>query len=247
VKRVSTSLDDVCSASVPLHSLPALAAIRNRPGVTVALHQGRAYLRWHAGDEPVLRALLPIAGVQTYVKCDDHWHRFGRHLPSFDYPSDAEYRPLHMALTPLPLHPLPPSVGAQPADRPALTLVPDARPRPAFALLCGLQELARWADTVPDGRLQMLQAARREDRVLILGSPLPPLPRAERLWGKTVLAPLGFRLDPALPDSTIRAALGIADDELLLVTAGGVEAIESAALHTLGRAQVRLALEGSAS
>ena len=69
----------------------------------------------------------------------------------------------------------------------------------------------------------------------------------ERFWGESVLVPLGQRLDPELPSDAIREALGIAADELLLLTGAAAEVISTAALWPLTRAQIRLALEELAS
>jgi hypothetical protein len=236
---------DISCASVPEESLPALAAIRAHQNVTVALACGRAWVRWQAGDEAVLRALLPIAGVHWYVQKKEHWHRFGYHLPAFDLPLNATYRPLHHLLTPAPVEAVPPP--AYRADPVAIRLTADVRPRPTTALRCNVRDLQRWADSVPSGRLESLRAARCGAKLLLLGSRLPPLRAGERFWGESVLVPLGQRLDPELPSDAIREALLIAADELLLLTGAAAEVISTAALRPLTRAQIRLALEELAS
>jgi hypothetical protein len=58
-----------------------------------------------------------------------------------------------------------------------------------------------------------------------------------------VLIPLGQRPEPELPSGAIREALGIAVDELLLMTDAAAEVISKAVLRPLTRAQIRLALE----
>ena len=92
----------------------------------------------------------------------------------------------------------------------------------------------------PEGRLDL-------QRLLVLGPRLPPLAGPERFWGKGVLSPLGFAPEPNLPPDALRAALGIGDDEILLLTAAGAEAIPMAALLPLTRAQLRLALQEGSS
>jgi len=232
-------LHDVCCASLPPESLAALAAVRELPEIRVALADCRAWVRWEPGEERVLRAVLPVAGVELYVRRDGRWHRHGHYLPEFDFPAQLDERPLHQVLTPAPVRPVPPpSVQPRPV---ALALVPDDRPRPTSELRCGLRELASWADTVPAPRLAALRAARREGRVLLLGTRLPPLTRGERFWGGPVLVPLGRRPDPDLPASAVRAALGIAADEVILLTDAGAEVISTSAFRPLTRAQVRLA------
>jgi hypothetical protein len=238
-----SSLHDVCLASLPRESLPALAPLRAVPGLTVALVGDRAWLRW-TPDDAVLRAVLPISGVILYVELDGRWYRYGRHLPAFEVPARADYRPLAQVLTPAPLTPVAPK--KQRADVVPLTLQPDSRPRPATALRCSRLELARWADTVPTARLEELRAARCGDRVLLLGSRLPPLPGGQRFWGDNVLVPLGQRPEPDLPPAVLREALGVGPDELLLLTAAAAEAIPLEVVQPLQRASLRLMLEETA-
>jgi hypothetical protein len=240
---MTTPLRDVCLASLPRESLPALAPLRAVPGLTVALVGGRAWLRWQP-DDVVLRAVLPIAGVILYVQEEGRWYRHGHHLPAFEVPAGADYRPLCQVLTPAPLNPRPP---ARPPAKPIpLALQADAQPRPATALRCGWPELGRWADTVPTPRLESLRAARLDDRALLLGSRLPPLATGERFWGESVLVPLGQRPDPDLPPPALREALGIGSDELLLLTSTGAEAIPVEVFQPLQRASLRLILEETA-
>jgi hypothetical protein len=232
-------LHDVCCASLPPESLAALAAVRELTEVRVALAAGRAWVRWEPGEERVLRAVLPVSGVELYVRRDGRWHRHGHHLPAFDFPAQLDERPVHQVLTPAPVRPVPPpSVQPRPI---ALALVADARPRPGSAMRCGVLELARWADTVPAARLAALRAGQCEGRVLLLGTRLPPLARGERFWGGQLLVPLGRRPDPDLPASAVREALGIAADEVLLLTDAGAEVVPTSAFRPLTRAQVRLA------
>jgi hypothetical protein len=244
LRAMPSLLIDICCASLPPAALRALAVIRDLPGITVALTQDRAWVRWEPGDDAVLRALLPLHGVHLYVRREDRWYRHGRHLPAFDFPAHADYRPLHQVLTPAPLRPM--SSGSQKRAPLALKLARNHQPRPTTALCCGLPELARWADTVPHGRLETLQAARSGNRILLLGSRLPPLASGDHFWGQDVLVPLGSRPDPDWPAQAIRAALDIASHELLLLTAAGADVIPKAALQSLTRAQIRLALKESA-
>src|SRR5207302_880885 len=147
--------------------------------------------------------------------------------------------PLHDVLTPAPVRPLPPPV---PDLRPVpLALAADDRPRPTTAVAYDLATLGAWADTVPAARLAALRAAHCGGRVLVLGRRLPLLPAGERFWGERVLVPLGYRPEPALPEAAVRAALGLAEDELLLMRPGNAEVVPGSALRPLTRAGLRLA------
>jgi hypothetical protein len=234
---MSSPLQEVRCASLPVAALGALAGVRDLPGVTVALVDGRAWVRWD--DEPaVLRAVLPVAGVELYVRRTDVWYRYGQHLPAFDFPNGVEYRPLARVLVPAAVDPLPAprAVG----NLVVVGLVPDTRMRPTTALRCDAAELARWAETVPATRLALIQAARCGERVLLVGTRLPALSGGERFWGTDVLVPLGQRAEPAWPAAAIREALGVGDGGLLLLSAAGAEVVPTAALRPLTRAQVKL-------
>jgi hypothetical protein len=253
-------LHEVCRASLPREALPALAGLRGRPGVEVTLTGERAWVSWTEGDDAVLRRVLPVAGVELYVPRDGRWHRMGHHLPAFDALAAGESQPLDRVLFPAPVQPLPPLASAyQPVS---LRLARDHRPRQASAGAYDLAELTTWAEAVPSARLKTLTAAYSGHRVLLLGERQPPLPGGERFWGERVLVPLGYRPEPALPESALRAALGAAEEELLCLKAaceasspprgeGGkmekpqaaveVEIIPRAAFQPLTRAGLRLA------
>jgi hypothetical protein len=252
---MNNALQEVCRASLPREALPVLAGLRARSGVEVTLDGERAWVSWPAGDEEVLRRVLPVSGAELYVLRAGHWHRFGRHLPTFGAGPENEPQALDRVLFPAPVQPVPPpGLELHPV---ALGLAPDSRPRRSAAALCGLEELVAWADTVPSARLTKLRAAHRDGRVLLLGERLPPLAAAERFWGEQVLVPLGCRPDPDLPESAIRAALGAEAEELLLLRAAAsdrasalpqaasVEVIVRAALTPLTRAGLRLAVRGA--
>jgi hypothetical protein len=237
---MTSPLLDVCCASLPPASLAALAAVRDLSGVFVALSGSRAFVRWEASEERILGAVLPVSSLELFVEREGLWYRFGQHLPAFDFPAHADYKPLHQVLTPAPVSPIPARpLSGQPVP---LRLVADSRPHPVAALRCGLAELARWADTVPAARLATLQAAQCADRILLMGTRLPPLAVGERLWGSTMLVPLGRRPDPDLPASAIRESLAIDDEELLLLDGTGAEVIPLSAFQTLDRQQIRLCL-----
>jgi hypothetical protein len=210
-------LYEVCRANLPREALPALAGLRGRPGVEVTLADERAWVSWTEGDEAVLRRVLPVAGVELYVHRDGRWHRFGHHLPAFGALPAGEAQPLDRVLFPASVQPLPPpALAYQPV---ALRLARDHRPRQASAGAYDLAELTAWAEAVPTPRLKGLTAARSGRRMLLLGERQPPQTNGERFWGERVLVPLGYRPEPALPESALRSALGAEEEELLCLKA----------------------------
>jgi hypothetical protein len=241
---MAVRLRDVCCARLPADALRVLADLRATTGITVALDGESAWVRWESSDDQVLCRLWPVAGVELYVFQGGRWHRFGRHLPALDFPTHLEYRPLHQVLFPAPVLPVPPRTT--PLQPLRLSLEPDQQPRPATALECSVGELARWAEMVSEVRLGMLQAAHCRGRVLLVGERLPATAAGKRFWGEWVLVPLGWRVEPELPASAVRKALGLDAEELLLLQRDRAEVVPRSAFAPLTRAQLRLASELSA-
>jgi len=233
-----TPFDAVCLASLPCESLAALAEMRDAPGVMVALVGPRAWVRWPPGKD-VWRCVLPVPGALLYELRDGLWYRPGARLPSFDVPAITTTRPLSQALTPAPVQPrLPDDFAVSPLP---LRLVRDPAPRPATALCCTPSVLGRWADTATSKALAAVRAAVSGRVVLLMGERLPALPGAERFCGERVLVPLGFRPEPAWPESALCEVLGLSDGELAILRDSGATAVPADALRHLTRASARLA------
>jgi hypothetical protein len=236
--------EQVCCASVDPADLVVLADLRAEGGIRVSLIAERAWVRWDAGNDEVLRRVLPLRGVALYARRDDHWYRPGHHLPAFGVPlgpGDAGM-PLSQAIVPAPIR-----VAVQVPDAvlPArLGLTRDAVPRVATALRCRLSELAAWAESAPTSRLSSLAGAVSGERVMVLGSRLPELPDAERFWGDGVFLPLGHRSDPELPAPALREVFRVSASDYLVLATGGFEAISSEVFRPLTRSGVRLAVGG---
>jgi hypothetical protein len=237
---MATPLDNVCCARLPLAALPALAALRCRSGVTVHIEGECAWVGWPAGDETVLRLVLPVEGAELYESRDGQWYGLGKRLPAFAVPAVAEGKPLDSVLFPAPVEPeAPPALTLRPE---VVRLVRDDRPRPATGMTCALAELAPWAEAATTAQFGALRAARWGDRALLLGKSLPPLPGGQRLWGERLLVPLGFRPDPALPEPTLLEVLGAAIDDLAVLGPDGIDIVPRGAFEPLTRAGVRLAV-----
>ncbi|WP_406696247.1 hypothetical protein V5E97_35195 [Singulisphaera sp. Ch08] len=234
------TLDQICCASLPQPALAALADLRREPEIRVLIQGDRAWVRWPAVDERVLRRILPVSGVLLFARHAGLWYQLGRHLPTFAIPRelDRESVPLATALVPDRIEvALPRRTSTQPAR---LRLVRDEFVRPASAMRCRLNALAAWAETVPSSRVNSLRAAIAGDLVMLLGSPLPALADGTRYWGAKLLIPLGFRADPSLSEDALRRTLSVASTELLLLTPGGYEVISSHVFKPLTRSGIRL-------
>jgi hypothetical protein len=231
-------LTDVCLANVPAGGLALLATIRCVPGVYVVAEGDRFWIRWESADDQVLRTVLPVPGVRLYVRRQDRWYPAGGALPAFDVPDQLPGKPLVGVLLPARAEPVPPPSGElQPVS---LRLIPDHSPRMVTACLCTPAELQQWADTVSVQRLAGLQAACCEGQVLLLGKKLPLFREGRRFWGGRILAPVGWRPDPLLPESSLTEAVGLQEGEFLLWQEERVEVVPQAACQPLTRTRCRL-------
>jgi hypothetical protein len=106
---------------------------------------------------------------------------------------------------------------------------------------CKLFDLQTWADGVPTVRLESLQAAWHGERVLLLGSRLPLFSENQRFWGESLFMPLGYRLEPSLPEKAVHEALEIPENELVVFHHEGIEAIPCSSFGPLTRAGIRQA------
>src|SRR5437660_302415 len=100
-------LEQASCASIPHAALTVLAGLRGSPDVRVQIVGDRAWLRWSANDEQVLRLLLPVPGVEFFVWHEGQWYRPGSLLPVAGVPEMNDPMPLHRALFPEPVVPIP--------------------------------------------------------------------------------------------------------------------------------------------
>jgi MoxR-vWA-beta-propeller ternary system domain bpX2 len=242
--NLKTTLDHVTCARLPASSLAVLASLRRVEEIQVLPDGDQAWVFWESGDERVLRALLPISGVELYERQGDVWHRAGQRLPSFGVPPDGERIPLSQAVSPQPFSAERPGPDA---DRPTiLRLARNSRPRPTTASLCPLAELGRWAELAISSEIEVIRGALRDDLALLLGPSLPSWAGATRYWGQRVLVPIGFEPQPNLPEEALIEALGASSQEVLRLLPTGdrlaVEAIPLERFRPLSRAGIRISL-----
>jgi len=235
---MTVPLQEVCCARLARTHLAALASARCADTVTALPDGDDLWLRWRAGDEAMLRLVLPLPGATLFVQREGRWYPLGSRLPVQGPPAGTGQR-LDQVIVPAPVRPVPADV---PTLRPLpLRLVRDRSARPTSGMRTTLAVLAPWADDATSAQLSSLRAALAGERVLLLGARQPLLPNSTRLWGRRLLTPLGFCPEPAWPEKTLCEALGIAGDDLALLDETGVEVLPADALQPLTRAAVRLA------
>jgi hypothetical protein len=233
-------LSEICCASLPLAGLPALAELRCLAGVRVAVDGERAWLRWPAEEKAIALAVLVIRGAVLYAEREGQWFRLGSRLPAPGWPAHLPSRPLHDVLVPAPVEPA--AVSLTPLRPARLGLVRDSHPRETSALRCSLAALAAWADRAPTAQLAAISGIRSGNEAVLRGRGLPPLPCAQRYWGERVLAPLGYRPEPELPETALLAALDAGDEGVAILENEGVELLPLNAFEPLSRSGVRLTL-----
>jgi hypothetical protein len=236
-------------ASIPEGALPGLAAVRGAPEIQVQILNQRAWLRWPANNETVLRLLLSVPGVDFFAWHEGHWYRPGSRLPAGIVPEMREPQQLHRVLLPEPVQPIPARVQA---GRPVeIELRRIDRPRACSALWCSLNDLAPWADTAPSAEIEDVTATRSGEDVLLRGSRLPAISGWERFWGRDLLVPLGYGPYPEYPERDLSMAVGLGEDEIGILRLGDaprergaavLELLPAEAFEPLTRAGLRLAL-----
>jgi hypothetical protein len=232
--------DEACCASLPQSALELLADARGLPGISLMFMEGRCWVHWPVGHEEVTLRVLAVPGVKLFVRRDKHWYRPGHCLPAFDVPEAFTGLPLHEVL-------IPASIPTKPvedcsAKHVRLQLVREDRPYATTALRCPLTALARWADSAMTVQVEGLRGALAGTEVVLRGSPLPILPGSKRYWGDRVLLPLGFRMDPDLPQTALQEAIQLKEGQIAFLDEAGVEVIPGDLLRPLSRASIRLAL-----
>jgi hypothetical protein len=111
-------------------------------------------------------------------------------------------------------------VAALPAGLPAtvpLRLVRSSEEREADLLLTTFDEFRRFAIDVAQVRLERLRfAVTAEGRVLVQGTPLPPIPGRRFVLHQGVAVPAGFAWQPAVGADVLSRRLGVSGDALVL-------------------------------
>jgi hypothetical protein len=224
---------------LPARDRQALGTVRHLPGLRVAEAAGQLWLRGlpARGELPLAVRTLPAAGVYTL---DAHERLFPlgqrtptRQLPALTWQPIAEFVSLELPTAALPAQSPPPY---------RLRLVPSGRAVSGTALLTTLPAWHAYAATAPAIRLRHLRfAASADGRVLVLGTPLPPIASQEYWPQQGLLLPAGFDLEaPLLAPLLARQLNPAADAVVLFAPDGSWERIPHAHLVPATRSAVRL-------
>jgi len=192
----------------------ALAPLRLVSGIEIAVVGVEIWLRGRALDDATAARLsaLPGRGRFEWIG-SDQLRRLDHRIPSERLPT-ASWQPLSEWLrVGLP-------VVALPAKLPAtvsLRLVRSVHERDPDLLLTTLEEFHRFILEAASVRLERLRFAASDDsRVLVHGTPLPPLPGQRFVLHQRVAVPAGFTWQPAVSAEVVAHRFGVSGDALVL-------------------------------
>ncbi|MEM7392833.1 MAG: hypothetical protein AAF492_10850, partial [Verrucomicrobiota bacterium] len=130
-------------------------------------------------------------------------------------------------------------------DQIVLSVVRGGEPNPAGLLLTSLEVWKGYALEAPLARLEPLFFALGPDeRVVIKGDPLPPIPGELFTLDAGVALPCGYRVDPPIDASIVARICGLAQGEVALFDRKGeVEILRATDFVAARRSAVRCSPE----
>lgn len=174
------------------------------------------------------------------VSPDGTLARPGAILPEGQLPQ-GDWQPLNQWLVPAPQ---PAALGGEFPGRVALRLERAGEESPATLLQTSIERWAAYAGGAPAVRLAPLTiAACADGRVIVRGTPLPPV-RGDRFTvDQGIAIPCGFRVVPRVDAAVLKDLLGLAERDLALFRADGShERIDSASFARATRGGARMTL-----
>ncbi len=196
-----------------------VGAVRDMPGLRAAMHGEELWLRGITIAGRAELKLQQLPALQTYM-LDEQDRLFppGKptpigQLPHARWQTLQEFIPVTLPVSAMP--------GALPAPYP-IQLAPSSTPQEGDALLTELAVWKTYAEGAPLARLQPLRFAVSESNaVLVVGTPLPPVPGREYFLRGNILLPCGYDFDPPVIASLIARKLNPQGQDLLLFDMDG--------------------------
>jgi hypothetical protein len=192
----------------------ALGSVRCLPGLLAAEKEGFIWVRGIDVNAAIDLRIRQLPGLHTYTLDADDYLFPSRGLTPIGKLQPMTWVPVSTYITvTLPVSALPGKIDQQLAVR----LVPSQQSQPGNALLSDLHTWKAYGETAPLVRLQQTRfAVSEENKVLIIGEPLPALPGKEYVLQDGLLIPMGFEFDPPVISSLIGSQFNPDNDSLLL-------------------------------
>lgn len=221
----------------------ALGAVRVQAGLEVLVVGAQLWLagRQAAALESDWCRQLP-ALARYRVAPDGLLTPQGAQVPTGQLPAGA-WRPLRQYLQP---ELAPAAYAGELVRRCRIRLMAGTEPEPAAALLTTPTAWQQWGESAPGVRLERLRFAVSADgRVLVVGTPLPPIAGRALVARGPLLLPAGLVLDPPLLAPLLPDMIGLRDGACALFhTDGSYERIAAADFAAATRSAIRLTAGG---
>ena len=219
------------------------AHLRLMSDVEILQSENDLWLRGAKQSEEIDAALRRLAPIEWFVVWQDGTlTRKGERIPSGRMPEGA-WSPISSFII---LEPQPAALPAK-VQRVPLTLIRSDAQRLANVLVTAVGEWTAYAVNAPQIRLRGLRFAADENRALIHGSPLPPLPGDLFVEQDGVGIPCGWEISPAVASALVNELLKLAaGDMALMASNGSVEIIPASCFVPARRSAIRLLLQGTA-
>lgn len=215
---MSRASNRLCIVRIDREQAAHLARLRGIAGLQVAEAADAVWLRAPADDETIDQALRSLPGERFLLADDGQLVPHGKRVPTGRLPT-LEWQPLaRWAAIMLPVAALP----ARLVERAPLRLVRGGQAQPAAAIVTTFDRWLAYANSAAEARLKPLVFAQSEEgRVLIWGTPLPPLAGELYTVESGVAVPCGWSVSPPVDSDTLRRVLGLAEGDLALFNCDG--------------------------
>lgn len=230
-------MDFSWAASVAGSQAEHLALLRLQPGVEAAPADDVWWLRGPSCEE-VLRRVRMIPHVQLFhLDAERRLRPWNRLLAVGELPEIA-FAPISNMV-----QPVLPRAGWPAADieRVPLSLTRSSRMLPASVLITSRDVWKCYGVSAPAIRLRKWTfAVSADERVIIRGEPIPPLPGQQLCETDGVAIPAGWECSPALEGATLSSVLEADSGGLVLLsTDGTMETVPQSAFVDATRSAVR--------
>ena len=204
---------------VSTHEAESVAALRLGRGIEICEIGGAIWLRGASNDEKLDVALRKLPGAERFtVLIDGQLQGVGKRVPKGRLP-DGNWIPLDRWIT---LEPQPAALRGETSGRVELRLVRSSAEHEPNVLVTHMERWAAYARGAPKVRLERLRfAAAADGRVLVRGTPLPPIAGERLVERDRIAVPCGLELSPRVEPAVLHELLELGPNDVALFAADG--------------------------